>query len=89
MCHYVSSVMSYHILLLVAVSVESEGAHALRLLLRIHLVDGDEELVRDGLAHQAPHVVGLEIELQFKRRSHIALAKGHNSKKYFSRFGPF
>ena len=68
MCHYVSSVMSYHILLLVAVSVESEGAHALRLLLRIHLIDGDEELVRDGLAHQAPHVVGLEIELQFKRR---------------------
>ena len=60
--------MSYHILLLVAVSVESEGAHALRLLLRVHLVDGDEELVRDGLAHQAPHVVGFEIELQFERR---------------------
>ena len=65
--YHLYALWSYHILLLVAVSVESEGAHALRLLLRIHLVDGDEELVRDGLAHQAPHVVGLEIELQFKR----------------------
>ena len=58
-------VISYHILLLVAVGVEPEGAHALGLFLGIHSVDCYEELVRHGLAHQTSHVIGFEIELEF------------------------
>ena len=57
--------MSYHILLLVAVCVDPEGTHALSLLLRVHAVDCNEELVRHCLAHEAPHVIGFEIELEF------------------------
>ena len=65
--------MTYQILLLVAVCVDSESTR-LGLLLRVHAVDCYEELVSHGLAHEAPHVIRFEIELKFDARTLLKFA---------------